>query len=51
MHQEWAVFPSRSARMGRTTRIAGVAFMSLTDLMWLATAAYGLHILEEDQLN
>jgi Protein of unknown function with HXXEE motif len=25
--------------------------MSLTDLMWLATAAYGLHILEEYQLN
>jgi hypothetical protein len=25
--------------------------MSLTDLMWLATAAYGLHVLEEYQLN
>ena len=25
--------------------------MSLTDLMWLATAAYALHILEEYQLN
>jgi hypothetical protein len=25
--------------------------MSLTDLIWLATAAYGLHILEEYQLN
>ena len=25
--------------------------MSLTDLVWLATAAYGLHILEEYQLN
>ena len=25
--------------------------MSLTDLLWLATAAYGLHILEEYQLN
>src|ERR1700719_5121388 len=25
--------------------------MSLTDLMWLATASYGLHILEEYQLN
>jgi hypothetical protein len=25
--------------------------MSLTDLMWLATAGYGLHILEEYQLN
>jgi Protein of unknown function with HXXEE motif len=25
--------------------------MSLTDLIWVATAAYGLHILEEYQLN
>jgi hypothetical protein len=25
--------------------------MSLTDLMWLATASYGVHILEEYQLN
>lgn len=25
--------------------------MSLTDLLWLATAAYGIHILEEYQLN
>ena len=25
--------------------------MSLTDLLWLATAAYGVHILEEYQLN
>lgn len=25
--------------------------MSLTDLIWLATASYGLHILEEYQLN
>ena len=25
--------------------------MSLTDLMWLATASYSLHILEEYQLN
>lgn len=25
--------------------------MSLTDLIWLATACYGLHILEEYQLN
>ena len=25
--------------------------MSLTDLIWLATACYGLHILEEFQLN
>jgi hypothetical protein len=25
--------------------------MSLTDLLWLATAAYGLHLLEEYQLN
>jgi Protein of unknown function with HXXEE motif len=25
--------------------------MSLTDLIWLATAAYGIHILEEYQLN
>jgi hypothetical protein len=25
--------------------------MSLTDLIWLATGAYGLHILEEYQLN
>jgi len=25
--------------------------MSLVDLMWLATASYGLHILEEYQLN
>jgi len=25
--------------------------MSLTDLLWLATACYGLHILEEYQLN
>jgi hypothetical protein len=25
--------------------------MSLIDLMWLATAAYGLHVLEEYQLN
>jgi hypothetical protein len=25
--------------------------MSLIDLMWLATAAYGMHILEEYQLN
>jgi hypothetical protein len=27
------------------------ARMSLTDLLWLATAAYGVHILEEYQLN
>jgi hypothetical protein len=25
--------------------------MSLTDLVWLATASYGLHVLEEYQLN
>ena len=25
--------------------------MSLTDLIWLATASYGLHVLEEYQLN
>jgi hypothetical protein len=25
--------------------------MSLTDLIWLATASYGLHVLEEHQLN
>jgi hypothetical protein len=25
--------------------------MSLTDLLWLATAAYGVHILEQYQLN
>lgn len=25
--------------------------MTLTDLLWLATAAYGIHILEEYQLN
>ena len=25
--------------------------MSLTDFLWLATAAYGVHILEEYQLN
>ena len=30
---------------------AGQISMSLTDLMWLATAAYGLHVLEEYQLN
>jgi hypothetical protein len=30
--------------------VAGIA-MSLIDLMWLATAAYGLHVLEEYQLN
>jgi hypothetical protein len=29
----------------------GITPMSLTDLMWLATAAYALHILEEYQLN
>ena len=25
--------------------------MTLTDLLWLATACYGIHILEEYQLN
>jgi hypothetical protein len=36
---------------GRVTYYyAGMAF-SLKDLMWLATASYGLHILEEYQLN
>ena len=32
-------------------KLLGSLSMSLTDLLWLATAAYGVHILEEYQLN
>jgi hypothetical protein len=39
------------SRESRDSRETSEGSMSLTDLLWLATAAYGVHILEEYQLN
>jgi hypothetical protein len=46
-----AVCKTRRADDNPAIHGIGESLLSLTDLIWLATAAYGVHILEEYQLN